>query len=99
MKVQVTVLNGLCAIAVAFAPIGLRAATIEYSTTGIFTSSGTNVLPVGGGELVFNDLGPTTVSTPSNFNLGSFSSAGIDGGGTIPSGTQFTLTIDQILPV
>ena len=99
MKAHVTVLNGLGAIALALAPIGLPAATIEYSTTGIFTSSGTNVLSVGGGQLVFNDLGLTTVTSPSNVSFGFFDSSGIDGGGTIPSGTQFTLTINEVLPV
>lgn len=56
-------------------------------------------MTIGGGQLIFNNLGPTTVTAPTNISFGFLDSGGIDGGGTIPSGTQFVLTLDQILPV
>lgn len=73
------------------------ATTVTYTTSGIFTSSGTNAVTNGGATLTFTDI-----STPSTVNATTFSSLGVvtETGGS-PQGTfsdTFTLTITQSVP-
>ena len=68
-----------------------------YTTSGSFSSSGTNVFQVGAGKLVFTGTPSTTLDvTPFSFaNLGTFTEIGTL---TIPAGETFTLTIMQTAP-
>lgn len=78
-------------------PAVLSAATVTYSTSGIFSTTGTDSLPVGTGDILFNGLSSGTVSAPSNISFGTFDTSGA-GTGSIPSGEQFTLMIDETAP-
>ena len=93
---------GLCAAALALATVGfasnVHAATVTFTTTGTFASSGTNVFSAPGVTITFTGF-PSTVLTPSNVTLGSFATIGttsIDP--TLDLTDTFTLDIFQTVP-
>src|SRR5579875_1219528 len=77
--------------------LSLAAAALPYSTTGIFSTTGTDMLPIGTGNLVFDGLVSNTVNAPSNISFGTFDASGT-GAGPISSGETFILTITQVSP-
>ena len=75
-------------------PIAARATMVQYSTSGTFTSTGTNTVTEDGATITFNGTG-ATVSAPTFTSLGTFTTTAV-GPGT--SSDTFTLTITQTLP-
>lgn len=88
-------LGGL--VAVALPAFGT---TVQYSTTGTFSSTGNNVL-IGSGPgetLTFNSISTSNV-TPVTDSLGYFTVTNVSGDTlTAPSGETFTLTVSQTTP-
>ena len=70
-------------------------AQVTYYTSGLFSSSGSNVVTNGGMTVTFNGLGSTTTSTPSNISFGDFVTSGT-GSGTFSG--NFTLSVFQTSP-
>lgn len=94
---------GLCAAALAIASVGLAtrvdAATVTFTTTGVFGSSGTSVFSTGGShpaKVTFASL-PTSVTAPSSVTFGTFSTLGTLGSGATLT-DSFTLKIFQTSP-
>lgn len=80
---------------------GLAAANTIYSTTGLFTSSGTNVLSTGtGATLTYGALAFNSAllpPDPTNISLGTFTLNGIPTANS-PLADTFTLTLTQSFP-
>lgn len=76
------------------------ATTVQYSTTGTFSSTGTNVISGGDVTLTFNAVNNSGKDTPPTTDeLGSFTVADPNGAGfTMPDGETFVLMINQTLP-
>jgi hypothetical protein len=94
---------GLCAAALALATVGfasnVHAATVTFTTTGTFASSGTNVFSGAPGVTITFTGTPTTVLTPSNVTLGFFMTAGTTNTDpTLDLTDTFTLDIFQTVP-
>jgi hypothetical protein len=74
---------------------------VQFTTTGTFGSTGTNMATFGPGTLTYVagggilDLG---VINPSNANFGEIDASGFSVGVATPIGDTFTLTFNQILP-
>jgi hypothetical protein len=75
----------------------LSAATVTYSTSGVFSTTGTNMLAIDGGDLTFDGLTDNTVTVPSNLSYGTFVATGVTG--TVPVSEDFTLTLTETSPV
>jgi hypothetical protein len=71
------------------------AATVDYTTTGVFTSSGTNVSTSGTSTVTYGDLTSDNNDTPTIISLGSLTLAGTT---TSSFSDSFTLTVDQLSP-
>jgi hypothetical protein len=78
-------------------PAALSAAPVTYSTSGVFSTTGTNILPIGAGDLTFDGLVSNTVTVPSNLSFGTFDASGV-GTGAIPAGEAFSLTVTETAP-
>jgi len=74
----------------------------EFTTTGVFGSSGMSVATYGGGTLTYVaggglvDLG---AANPSNINLGEIDASGFTAGVLTPIGDTLTITIHQTKPL
>lgn len=92
---------GLCAAALLFASIGTatqaHAALVTFSTTGVFTSSGTATFTGPGVTIAFTGF-PTTVTTPSSVTFGVFSTLGTTATAPVTLSDTFTLSIFQTVP-
>ncbi len=72
------------------------ATTVDYTTTGEFTSNSSNSITNGSSTIKFEGLTTTqTVGVPTFTSLGTFNVTGIVGTGYTD---KFTLTIDQTVP-
>src|SRR5438270_6447766 len=86
---------GLLAVSAFASPI------VQFTTTGIFGSTGTATATFGPGTLAFHagggvlDLG---ILDPSNANFGEIDASGFSVGLATPLSDTFTLTFNQILP-
>jgi len=76
-----------------------NAIPVTYSTSGVFGSSGTNLLSQGGAQIRFDALASTTVNPPPNTNalFGSFTTVAAPATAVTLVDT-FTLTITQTAP-
>jgi hypothetical protein len=74
--------------------------TVQYSTTGAFSTTNNNVIMGGDVTLTFNAVNDSGKDTPPTTDeLGSFSVKDPNGAGfTMPAGETFTLVINQSLP-
>ena len=70
---------------------------LQYSTTGIFSSSGTNAITVGGSTLTFFGL-PTTNTLTGNISYGFIQLVSSSAGGDDLTGQGFTLNLSQTIP-
>jgi MYXO-CTERM domain-containing protein len=100
--------TGIFVVTIGLLGAGLPAlaTTVDYTTTGIFSQTGTNVLSTGpSGTLTYSGVpyncpGVSCVSgqndtPPTSISLGLFTAAGL---GTVIGEGTFTLTIDQTSP-
>jgi hypothetical protein len=84
-------------VAVVALPAALSATSVTYSTSGVFSTTGTDMLPIGTGDLTFDGLVSNTVTPPSNLSFGTFDASDV-GTGSIPDGEVFTLTVTETTP-
>lgn len=99
---------GVAILAIAAFGSSAYADTVTYSTTGVFSATGTNSATFGAGPgavtLTYTPVGAGTSVTPfgpgiggATFaNFGQFTTSG--GNGTVAAGGSFTLTVTQISP-
>ncbi len=87
------------AVALLFCGVSAFAATVNYSTAGVFTSTGTNTVTNNGVTISFAGAPATQANAAGTFtNVGVFTTT--DPGGTVGTFTDmFTLTITQTQPV
>ncbi len=78
-----------------------NAVPVTYSTSGVFGSSGTNLLSQGGAQIRFNNLASTTVNVPPDTNaiFGGFETLAAPPSPGVTLVDTFTLTITQTAPV
>jgi hypothetical protein len=92
---------GLCAAALLFATIGTatqaHAALVQFTTTGVFTSSGTSTYTAPGVSISFTGF-PSLVDAPSSVTFGSFSTLGTTSLTDVAVADTFTLSIFQTVP-
>ncbi len=93
-------LAALAAVLVIGSVTPANAIPVTYSTSGVFGSSGTNVLTQDGVRIDFNNLASTTVNPPPNTNalFGSFTTVSVPASPGITLVDTFTLTITQTAP-
>jgi hypothetical protein len=63
--------NSLLALSVLM-PLSAYGATVTYSTSGVFTSTGTNTISVGDSTITFDGVFSATVDTPVGNGFGAF---------------------------
>ncbi len=90
--------SSLLGVAVLLSAASANAAMVTYTTTGMFGTSGTNILASGDSTLTF--LGTTaTLDTPVGNNFGVFNLTGGQPRGPLnPFNSSFTLTFIQTEP-
>ncbi len=93
-------LAALAALLVVGSVTPARAIPVTYSTSGVFGSSGTNILTQDGVRIDFNNLASTTVNPPPTTNalFGSFTTVTVPASPGITLVDTFTLTITQTGP-
>jgi hypothetical protein len=82
------------AIALLFCGVSAFAATVTYTTTGDFLSTGTNTVSNGGDTITYTGTAGS-VSTPTFTNVGEFV---VSGSASATFSDSFTLTILQTVP-
>src|SRR5215831_2676736 len=94
----------LLAVVFGFGATGAQAAPVTFTTTGVFSTSGTNTATFMDGTgmttITFNSPVTSTVLTPAGADFGNFAVRSTEPLGVLgpPVNGSFTLNIAQIMP-